>query len=82
MDRVVGDFVVPALCDKNCRGMQQQFTDVMDVVVVHNIVFIYVFRAWAIATEHDAASTEMVQMVAGNFDSLTVQIQADAGAAA
>ena len=59
-DSVVGDFVVATLCDEDRGRVQQQFANVVDVVVVDDVVFIYVFRAWAITTEHNASTAQVM----------------------
>ena len=46
----------------------------VNVVVVYHVVLVYVLGARAVAAEHNAAATEMVQVVAGDFDSLAVQV--------
>ena len=46
---VVGDFIVAALRYKDTAGMPIKFTDMMDVVVSDNVVFVFVLGPWAIS---------------------------------
>ena len=48
-DRVVSDFVVTALSHKDPAGMPIKLTNVMDVIVGDNVVFVFVFGPRPIA---------------------------------
>ena len=54
--------------------MQQELADVVNVVVVYHVVLVHVLGARAVSAEHNSAAAKMVQVVAGDFDSLAVQI--------
>ena len=44
----------------------------VNVVVVYHVVLVHVLGARTVAAEYNSAAAEMVQVVAGNFDSLAM----------
>jgi hypothetical protein len=63
-------------------GVPPDFATVMDVVVDHSVMFVYIFRAGTVADEHDPSSPHVVDFITPDAVLLAVQIEPNSRASA
>ena len=78
---VVGDPIFAALPNQDARRMPIDLTDMVNVVVIHEVLAIHVLGSGAVTAQENAGTAHLLDMVARDVVLLTVQINADRAAA-
>jgi hypothetical protein len=81
VNNVVGDYVVPALCDKDSGGVPPQSADVMDVIADYRVVVVFIPGPRPETDQRDTGTADVADLARLYSHVDGMKIEAYAGAA-